>query len=100
LAYLIAFLVDFWFCRPWLYVFQKGKIIFAYFSSSMKVLDKIKAAEQEGRCAWSFEYFPPKTAQGVQNLYDRMERYVLSPLHSYSQIRVTACTRLVPNLLM
>lgn len=24
--------------------------------------------------SFSFEYFPPKTAQGVQNLYDRMER--------------------------
>ena len=22
----------------------------------------------------SFEYFPPKTSQGVQNLYDRMQR--------------------------
>ncbi|KAI8342662.1 methylenetetrahydrofolate reductase-domain-containing protein [Chlamydoabsidia padenii] len=40
----------------------------------MKVIDKIQKAEQEGRVYWSFEYFPPKTAQGVQNLYDRMER--------------------------
>ncbi|OBZ91031.1 Methylenetetrahydrofolate reductase 1 [Choanephora cucurbitarum] len=40
----------------------------------MKVIDKINKAEQEGRPYWSFEYFPPKTAQGVQNLYDRMER--------------------------
>lgn len=23
---------------------------------------------------WSFEYFPPRTAQGLQNLYDRIER--------------------------
>ncbi|KAI9365312.1 methylenetetrahydrofolate reductase-domain-containing protein [Pilaira anomala] len=40
----------------------------------MKVIDKIHKAEQEGRPFWSFEYFPPKTPQGVQNLYDRMER--------------------------
>ncbi|CAG8616206.1 6012_t:CDS:2, partial [Scutellospora calospora] len=30
--------------------------------------------QEEGRPYWSFEYFPPKTQQGVQNLYDRMER--------------------------
>ncbi|KAI8877008.1 methylenetetrahydrofolate reduct [Backusella circina FSU 941] len=40
----------------------------------MKVIDKINKAEEEGRFFWSFEYFPPKTPQGVQNLYDRMER--------------------------
>ncbi|RCH80484.1 hypothetical protein CU098_002933, partial [Rhizopus stolonifer] len=40
----------------------------------MKVIDKINKAEEEGRPFWSFEYFPPKTSQGVQNLYDRMER--------------------------
>ncbi|CEI89669.1 Putative Methylenetetrahydrofolate reductase [Rhizopus microsporus] len=40
----------------------------------MKVIDKIKKAEAENRSFWSFEYFPPKTPQGVQNLYDRMER--------------------------
>lgn len=31
-------------------------------------------AERTGAPSFSFEYFPPKTAQGVQNLYDRMER--------------------------
>ncbi|KAF7728077.1 hypothetical protein EC973_006715 [Apophysomyces ossiformis] len=40
----------------------------------MKIIDKIKKAEEEGRMYWSFEYFPPKTAQGVQNLFDRIER--------------------------
>ncbi|GAA5815458.1 hypothetical protein MFLAVUS_008970 [Mucor flavus] len=40
----------------------------------MKVSDKIQKAEDEGRTFWSFEYFPPKTEMGVQNLYDRMER--------------------------
>lgn len=34
----------------------------------------IADAERTGQPSFSFEYFPPKTAQGVQNLYDRMER--------------------------
>ncbi|CAG8552113.1 20470_t:CDS:2 [Cetraspora pellucida] len=46
----------------------------------MKVKHKIQKAQEEGRPYWSFEYFPPKTQQGVQNLYDRMERmYRLGP---------------------
>ncbi|KAF0499937.1 methylenetetrahydrofolate reduct [Gigaspora margarita] len=46
----------------------------------MKVKTKIQKAQEEGRPYWSFEYFPPKTQQGVQNLYDRMERmYRLGP---------------------
>lgn len=46
----------------------------------MKVIDKILKAQEEDRSYWSFEYFPPKTQQGVQNLYDRMERmYRLGP---------------------
>ncbi|KAI8063579.1 methylenetetrahydrofolate reduct [Gongronella butleri] len=40
----------------------------------MKVVDKIRQAEEEGRVYWSFEYFPPKTPQGIQNLYDRIGR--------------------------
>ncbi|EGF79873.1 hypothetical protein BATDEDRAFT_16794 [Batrachochytrium dendrobatidis JAM81] len=46
----------------------------------MKVVDKIQKANDEGRCFWSFEYFPPKTESGVVNLFDRMERmYLLGP---------------------
>ncbi|KAJ1922554.1 methylenetetrahydrofolate reductase (NAD(P)H) met13 [Tieghemiomyces parasiticus] len=46
----------------------------------MKVIHKIEAATKEDRPFWSFEYFPPKTQQGVVNLYDRMERmYKLGP---------------------
>lgn len=46
----------------------------------MKITEKIQQAAQDDRSYWSFEYFPPKTAQGVQNLYDRMERmYQLGP---------------------
>lgn len=35
---------------------------------------KLQEQETSGRPGISFEYFPPKTAQGVQNLYDRMDR--------------------------
>ncbi|KAI9326269.1 methylenetetrahydrofolate reductase-domain-containing protein [Zopfochytrium polystomum] len=46
----------------------------------MKITKKIQRALDEGRCFWSFEYFPPKTDIGVCNLYDRMERmYMLGP---------------------
>ncbi|BGP41592.1 methylenetetrahydrofolate reductase (NAD(P)H) met13 [Rhodotorula kratochvilovae] len=40
----------------------------------MRISDKIKKAEREGRPWWSFEFFPPKTAEGWVNLYDRIER--------------------------
>ncbi|KAI8587277.1 methylenetetrahydrofolate reductase-domain-containing protein [Geranomyces variabilis] len=46
----------------------------------MKITAKIAKANEEDRCFWSFEYFPPKTEAGVINLYDRMERmYTLGP---------------------
>jgi len=44
----------------------------------MHITKKLAAAHAEGRATYSFEYFPPKTAQGVQNLYDRMDR-----MHGY-----------------
>ncbi|KAI0794186.1 methylenetetrahydrofolate reduct [Fomes fomentarius] len=40
----------------------------------MKISHKIEQAAQEDRVWWSFEYFPPRTAQGLQNLLDRIER--------------------------
>lgn len=40
----------------------------------MHIHEMIADAEKTGQPSFSFEYFPPKTAQGVQNLYDRMER--------------------------
>ncbi|KAJ2750087.1 methylenetetrahydrofolate reductase (NAD(P)H) met13 [Coemansia aciculifera] len=47
----------------------------------MKIVDKINKALEDDRCFWSFEYFPPKTQQGVMNLYDRIERMCkLGPL--------------------
>ncbi|KAG6579712.1 Methylenetetrahydrofolate reductase 2, partial [Cucurbita argyrosperma subsp. sororia] len=44
----------------------------------MKVIDKITAATagDGGRVVFSFEYFPPKTEDGVDNLFDRMDRMV------------------------
>jgi methylenetetrahydrofolate reductase (NADPH) len=40
----------------------------------MHIREMLAEAERTGNPSFSFEYFPPKTAQGVQNLYDRMER--------------------------
>ncbi|EIW58177.1 methylenetetrahydrofolate reduct [Trametes versicolor FP-101664 SS1] len=40
----------------------------------MKISHKIEQAAKEDRVWWSFEYFPPRTAQGLQNLLDRIER--------------------------
>lgn len=40
----------------------------------MHIKDMLAESQQTGQPSFSFEYFPPKTAQGVQNLYDRMDR--------------------------
>lgn len=40
----------------------------------MHIKDMLSQADQAGKPTFSFEFFPPKTAQGVQNLYDRMDR--------------------------
>ncbi|OJJ82359.1 methylenetetrahydrofolate reductase (NAD(P)H) MET13 [Aspergillus glaucus CBS 516.65] len=40
----------------------------------MHVKEKLAQNEANGKTGISFEFFPPKTAQGVQNLYDRMDR--------------------------
>ncbi|KAA8911961.1 hypothetical protein TRICI_003647 [Trichomonascus ciferrii] len=47
----------------------------------MKVSQKLQEAHKEGNApTYSFEFFVPKTSQGVQNLYDRMDRmYDLGP---------------------
>ncbi|KAJ0255569.1 Methylenetetrahydrofolate reductase 1 [Hirschfeldia incana] len=42
----------------------------------MKVVDKIKSATEQGQTAFSFEFFPPKTDDGVDNLFERMDRLV------------------------
>jgi methylenetetrahydrofolate reductase (NADPH) len=38
------------------------------------IADKIRQREAESKTFFSFEYFPPKTASGVSNLYERAER--------------------------
>lgn len=43
----------------------------------MKIIRKIEKAIAQKRTFCSFEYFPPKTPQGVNNLYDRFERMAL-----------------------
>ncbi|KJA27961.1 hypothetical protein HYPSUDRAFT_1091323 [Hypholoma sublateritium FD-334 SS-4] len=40
----------------------------------MKITQKIEKSSKEDKIWWSFEYFPPRTAQGLQNLLDRIER--------------------------
>ena len=40
----------------------------------MLVKDMLTEAEKDRQPSFSFEYFPPKTAQGVQNLYERIDR--------------------------
>ena len=40
----------------------------------MKITEKLIKAEKDGRTYWAFEFLPPRTAQGLQNLYDRIER--------------------------
>uniref|UniRef100_A0A1J3CZC5 Methylenetetrahydrofolate reductase n=2 Tax=Noccaea caerulescens TaxID=107243 RepID=A0A1J3CZC5_NOCCA len=42
----------------------------------MKVIDKIQSLADEGKTAFSFEFFPPKTEDGVDNLFERMDRMV------------------------
>lgn len=40
----------------------------------MHISQKLYEGQKNGKPSFSFEFFPPKTAQGVQNLYDRMDR--------------------------
>ena len=43
----------------------------------MKISDKISRVlddDQKHKQYYSFEYFPPKTDQGVENLLDRIDR--------------------------
>ncbi|MCD7469447.1 Methylenetetrahydrofolate reductase 1 [Datura stramonium] len=42
----------------------------------MKVIEKIQEAAKGDRVVFSFEFFPPKTEDGVENLFERMERMV------------------------
>ncbi len=46
----------------------------AIWSYIMKIIDKINHAIQSKKTFFSFEYFTPKTKEGVLNLYNRVER--------------------------
>ncbi len=46
-------------------------------SADPKLIEQIRAHEAAGRPFIAFEYFPPRTAEGVANLYKRLERMVL-----------------------
>ena len=47
----------------------------------MKVIDKIKAKAKAKAPFFSFEFFPPKTDEGLRNLFSRVERLAgLSPV--------------------
>jgi methylenetetrahydrofolate reductase (NADPH) len=40
----------------------------------MHISSTLAFSHEKSKPTFSFEFFPPKTAQGVQNLYDRMDR--------------------------
>ncbi|GMM55295.1 methylenetetrahydrofolate reductase (NAD(P)H) [Maudiozyma humilis] len=53
----------------------------------MKITDKLQQhKEGSPKPTFSFEYFVPKTTQGVQNLYDRMDRMYQSSLPQFIDI--------------
>jgi len=51
-------------------------------NTAEKIIDKIHRREAEGSTPfYSFEYFPPRTEDGVKNLYERLDRMAkLDPL--------------------
>ncbi len=47
------------------------------------IVDAINAKSAEGKPFIAFEYFPPRTADGVTNLYNRIERMAIQkPLYA------------------
>lgn len=40
----------------------------------MKIIDKINKAIADGNPFFSFEFFPPRTDEGVENLFERLDR--------------------------
>jgi methylenetetrahydrofolate reductase (NADPH) len=43
----------------------------------MKVIDKINNGLANNGVVFSFEFFPPRTEEGIENLFDRMDRMVV-----------------------
>lgn len=53
----------------------------------MKITEKLQSRHQKSnKATFSFEYFVPKTTQGVQNLYDRMDRMYQSSLPQFIDV--------------
>ena len=50
-------------------------------NDNMKIIEKINSQVDNGETFYSFEYFPPKTEDGVKNLHER-QKYMqsLNPL--------------------
>lgn len=40
----------------------------------MKIIDKINKSIADGKTFFSFEFFPPRTDEGVENLFERQDR--------------------------
>jgi 5,10-methylenetetrahydrofolate reductase len=45
-------------------------------TAAMKIIDKINERIASGKPFFSFEYFPPRTEEGVENLFEKQERMV------------------------
>ena len=58
----------------------------------MKISQKIEQAAKEDRGWWSFEYFPPRTAQVLLN--SSLFVYVHPSFHSYDRVSKTSWTAL------
>lgn len=49
--------------------------------SALTIIQKMNKKMSDNKLFYSFEYFPPKTREGVTNLYDRIDRMsLLEPL--------------------
>jgi hypothetical protein len=61
--------------------------------SGVPIIQKINKAIEEKRPFYSFEYFPPKTPDGVKNLYGRLDRMstleVSTALHGTSAVQTS-----------
>lgn len=41
----------------------------------MKISEKIQAAYDQDKTIFSFEFFPPRTQDGIDNLFDKLDRF-------------------------
>jgi len=66
----VLFSVEFYLLFNWVDPEQRNFI----FLVIMKLIDKIRQAEEDNHVFFSFEYFAPKTEEGMLNLFDRLDR--------------------------